>query len=194
MSRSGIDAPPPGPALQPMPAGGHGRAPRRAPAMRILVHLLAVSIATAWLSFAPRSAGAQGNAALGCLARDRIECGCAIRLAGFTCTGDETSGSDHLYSGPTDGSPLWIMVNGREIELKSDRRASRSFGFSRGDSWTETYVASGMSVAVSYRPGSNTCRKPPPDTCEYFDVQATVLIERDQYPPLRLEGVGTCGC
>lgn len=142
----------------------------------------------------PWSAEAQSNAALGCLSRDRIECGCIVRLTGLTCPANPTSSGYHIYSELTDGSPLWIMVNGRETELKSDRRASQSFSFSRGDSWTERYVKRGMSVAISYRPGGNTCAKPAPDTCEYFDVRATVVIERDERPPLRYEGVGACGC
>ena len=156
------------------------------------VVILVVAIASVLL--APRSAEAQDSVALGCLARDRIECGCTVRLAAATCSADATSTSYQLYSALADGSPLWIVLDGREIELKSTRPASQSFSFSRGDSWTERYVTAGMSVSVSYRPERNSCRKPPPETCEYFDVQATVTVERDKQPRFRYEGVGSCGC
>ena len=145
---------------------------------RLVISLTAIGFASPFGAFA--------DPALGCLPRERIECGCTVRLPGFAC--------HHLYSGLADGSPLWIVLDGRETELESSRPASQSFSFSRGDSWSEKYVGQGVSVAVSYRPGSNTCRKPPPETCEYFDVRAVVTLERNGHAPLRYEGVGACGC
>jgi hypothetical protein len=143
---------------------------------------------------ASRPVQAQQPVALACLSHERIGCGCSVRLTAPACAAEAASGSYHLHAGLADGSPLWLMLDGREIELRSRRPVTQSFSFSQGDSWSESYEGQGTAVEVWYRPGPGTCPKQPPETCEYFDVRATVTVTQGKGRPARYEGVGVCGC
>lgn len=165
-----------------------------APRMPSRRHVMTIAALAASLLAPSGMVGAQQQVALGCLSYERIECGCSIRLASLTCAANPPSSRYHLHSGPSDGSPLWLVLDGQEIELRSRRPKSDSFTFSPGDSWKESYVRDGTAVEVSYRPAASTCPKKPPETCEYFDVRATVSIVRGNGRPAKYEGVGICGC
>lgn len=137
---------------------------------------------------------AQRQAVPDCLSHERIACGCSVRLASVACQALSTSNRYHLHADLMDGAPLWIKIDGQEIELQSARAGSQSFSFAHGDSWKEAYVGNGISVGIAYRPGNNTCQKEAPETCEYFDVQATVTIKSSKAQSARYEAVGACGC
>lgn len=167
---------------------------RWAPRMPPLRHLVIIAAVAASLLPVSRPVQAEQPVALGCLSHERIGCGCSIRLTALACATEPASSSYHLHAGLSDGAPLWLMLDGREIELKSKRPKSHSFSFSQGDSWGESYVGNGTTVEVSYRPAPSTCPKQPPETCEYFDVRATVTVTQGKGQPARYEGVGVCGC
>lgn len=169
-------------------------APRWASQMPFRRHVITFAALAASLLPAYGMVRAQQPLALGCLSYERIECGCSIQLAALTCAAKPASSRYHLHAGLSDGSPLRLIFNGQEIELLSRRPKSHSFSFSPGDSWKESYVGNSTGVEVSYRPAASTCPKKPPETCEYFDVRATVTITRENGQPARYEGVGICGC
>ena len=162
--------------------------------MRALMNLLLIAAVAVSPVSTTRGAWAQSKMTLACLSPDRIECGCSIRLVTPACPESESASRYHLHSGLHDGAPLWIKVGGREIELRSTRKPSQSFSFSKGDRWNENYVGSGLAVGMSFRPGKNTCPKAAPETCEYFDVEVSVVIRRPGAQPETFAGVGTCGC
>jgi|MudIll2142460700_1097286.scaffolds.fasta_scaffold238744_2 hypothetical protein len=162
--------------------------------MRTLAHHVLFAIVVLSLVSTTRPAWGQSKIALSCLSHDRIECGCSIRLVTLACPKPESFSRYHLHAGLHDGAPLWIRVDDREIELRSIRTPSQSFSFSPGDRWKEKYVGNGLTVELSYRPGKSTCPKIAPETCEYFDVDVTVVIRRGDAQPEIFEGVGTCGC
>ncbi len=161
------------------------------PKLRCIALLAALAIP---LVSAAHNILAQGQAVPGCLSQERIGCGCSVRLALLACPAPSSSSRYHLHAGLADGSPLWMKLDGQEIKLKSTRAQSQSFTFAQGDSWKEAYVGNGISVEISYRPGKNTCPKVAPETCEYFDVLATVTIRRSKAQFARYEGIGACGC
>ncbi len=140
-------------------------------------------------------AAAQTRPELACLPYSRIGCGCSIRIATLTCAPSDASSSYHLHAELRDGSPLFAILEGRELELKSRRPASQSFSFRRGMTWRESYVGPNVAIEIRYRPGANTCpKKQPEDPCEYFDVAATVVVTSRSAQPVKYEGLGTCGC
>ena len=51
-----------------------------------------------------------------------------------------TSASRAAYAALRDGSPLFAVLRGQEVELKSRRPASQSFSFYRGMTWKASYV------------------------------------------------------
>lgn len=151
------------------------------------------TFAVGWALLAGSAADSTAQPALGCLSFDRIECGCSVRLAQPACPAQGTS-RFHLHSGPTDGSPLWLVLGGREVELRSKRPLSDTFSFSKGDSWSESYASPGLAVTISYRPGTSTCPKTAPEEpCSYFDVNAQVTIESAGQQFI-FRGSGICGC
>ena len=140
-------------------------------------------------------ATAQTQPQLACLPYTRIGCGCSIRVATLTCAPSDVFSSYHLHAELRDGSPLFAILGGQELELKSRRPASQSFSFRSGMTWEESYVGQDVAIEIRYRPGANTCpKKQPEDPCEYFDVDATVVVTPRRAQSVKYEGLGTCGC
>ena len=136
----------------------------------------------------PAYAAAQ---ALSCLPEQRLGCGCAIKLEGAACGRDYAQ--VHLFS-DSEGAPLWLNIDGRETAVPSVLEPTRSFSHVRGDRWVDTYRGPDIVVRVTYRPGRNTCPKEPAEEdCEYFDVEASVLIQSHNQTS-KYRGTGTCGC
>jgi len=131
---------------------------------------------------------------LQCLPYTRIECGCAIALDKIECKSEPDNSRYHLFAKLSDGAPLWLNLNGRQISVPSVRPVSRKFSFSPGDQWTERYLGDGLSITIHYAQGENTCPKTAPETCEYFDVSALVYIQQGSSVPKIFKGKGTCGC
>lgn len=145
--------------------------------------LLTAAIATA-------SYSAQGDAAppLSCVPAN--SCGCSILVDGGSCP----AGGAHFFHQLADGAPLQFGGNQGPIMAVSARPPSNIFSPSPGESWTETYSYSGGTVVVHYTPGKSTCPKlSQGEACEYFDVNARVLLS-SPHGSQRYSGVGTCGC
>lgn len=132
---------------------------------------------------------------ISCLPLDRQGCGCSLAIKNSECVGDKSQ--YQFFSELFDGAPLWVGIDNRAIELKSTRIVTDSsgFSFSGGDSWSESYTANGgVSVNIDYRPGIKSCPKSKGiDGCEYFDVEATVRVERVGNEE-RYAAKGVCGC
>lgn len=80
------------------------------------------------------------------------------------------------------------------MSVPSLRPASQTFSFARGERWIERYRGHGLAITIVYAPGNNTCPKKEPETCEYFDVVATIQVQRGSWPPATFRGTGVCGC
>ena len=141
------------------------------------------------LALLPACAAAQS---LSCVAEQRLGCGCSVRLEGVACGREHAQA--HLFS-EYDGAPLWLNVDGRETPVPSVLEPTRSFSHVRGERWVDTYRNNELQVRVEYGPGKNTCVKPEPkeEDCEYFDVEAEVLIQSNNRTS-KYHGTGTCGC
>lgn len=125
---------------------------------------------------------------LSCVPDD--SCGCRIVISGAGCPG----GGAHFFHDLADGSPLQADFGQGPVTATSIRAPTDVFSPGPGDSWTETYQAGGSSIEIHYSPGTNTCAKlMHGEQCEYFDVNARVLISGPQGTQI-YSGVGTCGC
>ncbi len=142
---------------------------------------------------AQATVAASGNT-LQCLPSERIECGCALTLANVSCQSGPGISRRHLSSALSDGAPLWLSLDGRLMSVPSLRPASQTFSFARGHRWIERYQGHGLAITIEYMPGNSTCPKKGPETCEYFDVAATVHIQQGSSPPRTFRGTGVCGC
>lgn len=118
-------------------------------------------------------------------------CGCALVLEHARCTGGEAQFWHEL----SDGAPLLISQHGQVIHAKARTPASNAFTHSAGETWTEHWDWHGGEIELRFSPAATTCAKPDQDGgCEYFDVQAEVIIRPAQHEPVTYRARGSCGC
>lgn len=149
---------------------------------RLALLLAVVAIAACSAASEPK------RSTLSCIRGD--SCGCSIVVSGASCP----DGGSHFFRELADGSPLHFNSAQGPVTATSTRARTSTFSPGPGDSWTETYRHAGGTIEVRYSPGANTCPKlAQDDQCEYFDVNARVLISGPQGAQ-SYSGVGTCGC
>jgi hypothetical protein len=140
------------------------------------------------------SSGSASEAPLTCTFLTNGECGCVLEVRRLA----RPPGGAHFVHELVDGAPLIVTLDGRSIHAPSRRLRSNSFTPAEGDSWSEMYDhpdGDGV-IRVSFRPGVSTCQKADPksEPCEYFDVEAEVVIEPVISSPRTFSTVGMCGC
>ena len=130
---------------------------------------------------------------LGCIEPERVGCGCWIRVDGLSCRTPNYR-QTHFFSALHQGAPLWLNYDGRDVSLPSVKPVEPVFQRSRGDSWSEEYRASDMTVIIRYRPAPSTCPADKgADGCEYFDVAAEIVLRANRNTR-QYSGRGSCGC
>lgn len=139
-------------------------------------------------------AGESAQAAIGCVAEARIGCGCALRLRDRDCPDRPPATGPQLFTGLDSEAPLYLVLDGRERVL---HHRSHGGGAIKGDppgAFLDRYRGDGLDVEIRYRPGQDTCTKPPDEGCEYRDLAVEVEVRRPGLPALLFDGTATCGC
>lgn len=150
--------------------------------MRVFVALLLTAILAGCASHEP--------VAISCTYSSIGNCGCSISLPETTCP---TQGV-HFFQEFHQGSPLIFSLGDGDIHATSVDPKANYFLHGRGDAWVERYTYSGGPVEIHYSPAASTCPKLEfGEECEYFDVNATVIIQTPSGRN-RLAGIGKCGC
>lgn len=127
-----------------------------------------------------------------CLPDDAMGCGCAIRISTIACEGSSVDGY-HLFTELYDGAPLKMQLEGKLIEIPSQRLRDSGFSGGSGNVWSESYSSDDWTVRIDYKPGQSTCGKSSHEHCEYFDVNTRIVIERGGVKST-YHGSGVCGC
>jgi hypothetical protein len=153
--------------------------------------------------FSSSSAGAQTPARsprdpaldLRCLSAEHMSCGCSLKVVGLACQASHSTGwMAHFASELHQGAPLRLNLGGRDISLRSRRPVTNSFRYGEGDSWDEEYAGENLKAVVRYRPAKSTCpAEKGEDGCEYFDVEAEVVISVKS-GSRTYQATGVCGC
>jgi hypothetical protein len=155
---------------------------------------LAIRQCVTVILLAVTSSVSASEAPLTCSFLTNGECGCILEVRRLECP----PGGAHFVHELVDGAPLIFILDGRSIHANSRYLRSNSFTPAQGDTWSEIYDhpnGDGV-IRVNYRPGVSTCQKPDPELepCEYFDVEAEVVIEPVSSSPRTFSTVGMCGC
>ncbi|WP_162911099.1 hypothetical protein [Azohydromonas sediminis] len=178
-----------------MPAPRGGLAPGAQRCARLRLPGLA-----AWAGALAAAAPALASAAtpfargLGCVAEQRLECGCALRVEGSACSASPTVHRPALFVALGAGAPLVLQRDGREVVLPPHARNPPLPD--AGLPWpnVQHFGGEGLRVRIEFNAAPNTCPKPATETCEYVEVRATVTVVEPGRAPVRLRGRGTCGC
>lgn len=149
--------------------------------MRAFVVLLLPAILAGCVSHEPL--------AISCTYSSIGNCGCRIFLPETTCPPQGV----HFFHELHQGSPLIFSLGDGDIHATSVDPKTNYFLHGPGDAWVERYSYSGGPVEIHYQPGASTCSKLEFEECEYFDVNATVIIQTPSGRN-RVAGVGQCGC
>lgn len=149
-----------------------------------------IALLAALLFVAPRSDGIE--APLHCSFVKDSACGCVLVVRGRACP----AGGGHFVHELADGAPLVFDDGQGAIEARSRRPARDSFSWSAGDAWEERYDHADGGVTIRYRPGGSTCVEPDAEIepCEYFDVEAEVIMQPPQGAAAVFDTAGRCGC
>ena len=155
-------------------------------------HIVATFI-LAWLSLPAALAQPprESELSLGCVSSEKLACGCYIRIRKFACT---TSTAPNLFSGLDEKDPLLLNLGGLDVTLSHTRHQGKPVkGDSRGR-WADEYEFKELAVRITYAPGDSSCTKPKPETCEYTDHSATVVIQRRGHSERTFKASAVCGC
>ncbi len=130
---------------------------------------------------------------LACVAEQRLECGCALRIEGSACSASPVAHRPALFVSLAGGAPLVLQLDGREVLLPPDARNPPLPD--AGLPWpnVQHFGGAGLRARVEFGAASSTCVKPAPQTCTYTDVRATVTVTGPGRAPVRLRGRGACG-
>ena len=131
---------------------------------------------------------------LACVAEQRVECGCALRIEGSACSASPVAHRPALFVSLAGGAPLVLELDGREVLLPPDARNPPLPDV--GGPWpnVQHFGGAGLRVRIEFGAAPSTCVKPAPETCSYTDVRATATVTEPGRAPVRLQGRGTCGC
>ena len=131
---------------------------------------------------------------LGCVAPEKLSCGCYVRIREFSCTKPAASNAPNLFTGLESKDPLVLRLDGLDMELPHTQHQGESAKGDNPGSWTDEYRSKDLSVRITYAPGRSTCTKPKPETCEYTDYSATVSLQRSQHRTRTFKARAVCGC
>ena len=159
------------------------------------VHVVAFFV-LAWffLPAAPAQSAREPEQLLGCVRTEKLACGCYIRIRDSACTKRSASNAPHLFTGLNEKDPLLLNLVGLDIELPHTRHQGKSVKGDAPGRWADEYGSKEVAVRITYAPGESTCTKPKPETCEYTDYNATVVLQGRGHRERTFKASVVCGC
>ena len=137
---------------------------------------------------------AENVPSLGCVHAADLGCGCYLRVQDMACPIGAASTVIHFYSALGLQDPLYLRLDGVDLQLPHVRHSGDAIKGDTAQSWTDEYAADSVRVRIDYAPGPSTCPKPAGESCEYSDYSATVVVERTGLSTQRFRATARCGC